>query len=465
MEKIRTPKTTRIITGTIDKLPPQNIEAEQSVLGALMLDKEAIGKVADFLTPRDFYRTAHQAIFELMLELYEKREPIDVLSTSNRLREKKQLEEVGGLSYLTELVNTVPTAAHVVHYAKIIQRKRILRDLIEASNEISLLAYQEHADIDVLLDEAESKIFGISQHSLSTSFVAVKETLEGAFERIDKLSKGDGRLRGISTGFGALDNKLAGLQKSDLIILAARPSLGKTSFALDIARHAAVKEKKRVGIFSLEMSGEQLVDRLIASQAQVDLWRIRTGKLSMENNENDFASIRDALDILSEAPIFIFDSAYVNAIQMRTLARRLQAESGLDLLIVDYLQLMMARDPSVSEVQQITEISRALKGLAKELNIPIIAISQLSRAVEQRTPPIPKLSDLRSSGTIEQDADVVLFISRNTRNEASSEERNIADIIIAKHRNGPIGKVQLYFDETHVSFRNLDTTWQPADFL
>lgn len=458
-------KAVKSLVGMIDRLPPQNVEAEQSVLGALMLDKEAINKIADFLIARDFYRGSHQVIYEAMLELYQKREPIDVLSLSNRLKEKGQLANIGGVSYLTDLVNSVPTSAHVVHYAKIIQHKRVLRDLIEAATDIAQLGYQEHADIDTLLDEAESKVFSISQHALSQNFIPVKNALTDAFERIDRLHKGDGKLRGLPTGFPALDNILAGLQKSDLIVLAARPSLGKTSFALDIARHAAVKEKVKVGVFSLEMSGEQLVDRLIAGQAQVDLWRLRTGKLTNDDPNNDFARIRDALQTLSEAPLFIFDSANVNVMQMRTLARRLQAEHGLDLLIIDYLQLMLARDPSVPVVQQITEISRSLKGLSKELNIPILAISQLSRAVEQRTPPIPRLPDLRDSGSIEQDADVVLFIYRKIHHEADSEDRNITDIIIAKHRNGPVGKIQLYFDENQVTFKSLETNWQPTDLL
>lgn len=452
-------------TPGIDRLPPQNVEAEQSVLGALMLDKEAINKVVDFLQPRDFYRGTHQMIFEVMISLFEHREPIDALSLSNKLKEKGQLETAGGISYLTELVNSVPTAAHVVHYAKIIERKRVLRDLIDAANQIAVMGYQENTDIDLLLDAAETKIFSISQHSLSQSFAPLQATLEEAFERIDKLHRGDGKLRGVPTGFAALDNILAGLQKSDLVILAARPSLGKTTFALDVARHASLKEKASVGIFSLEMSSEQLVDRLLASQAGVDLWRLRTGRLSSQGPDNDFERIQKALGELAGAKMFIFDSAYVNALQMRAMARRLQAEHGLDLLIVDYLQLMPARDAAQSTVQQITEISRSLKGLAKELNVPIIAISQLSRAVEQRNPPVPKLSDLRDSGSIEQDADVVLFISRKTHVETQGDERNIADVIIAKHRNGPVGKMQLFFDENQVSFKNLETNYQSTDFM
>jgi len=439
-----------------EKLPPQDIEAEKSLLGCLMIDPEAILKVADFLLPRDFYKDAHQKIYSAMLDLFEKREPIDVLSVSSRLREKNQLEEIGGVAYLTELVNSVPTASHVLTYAKIVQQKRILRDLIEASYEIGQMAYNEAEDVDVLLDRAEKKIFSIAQKSLTQTFTPVKETLEETFKRIDELSKHKGGLRGIPTGFRALDNILAGLQKSDLIILAARPSLGKSALAIDIARNVACNYKIPVGIFSLEMSKDQIVDRLIAAQADIDLWRLRTGRLSDEGEDNDFERIQRAMGVLSEAPIYIDDVASSNILQMRAMARRLQADKGLGLLIVDYLQLMEPRNPSLSMVQQVTENSKALKSLAKELNIPVLALSQLSRAVEQRTPPIPKLADLRESGSIEQDADVVLFIYREDRYKPNTERKNIADIIIAKHRNGPVGKVELYFDEPRVSFRDIE---------
>lgn len=448
-----------------ERHPPNDTEAEYALLGALMLDKEAIEKVADFLQPNAFYRIQNQIIYEAILHLYKNSEPIDIVTVSSRLKEINKLEIAGGMAYLSDLVNSVPTTAHVNHYGKIIEKKRILRDLISTANDIAGLGYSQNVDVDTLLDNAESRVFAISQHSLSQTFAPLQITLEEAFERIDRLHKGDGKLRGIPTGFTALDNILSGLQKSDLIVLAARPSLGKTTFALDIARHAALKEGKTVGIFSLEMSSEQLVDRLLASQAGVDLWRLRTGRLSSQGPNNDFERIQTALGELSNAKIFIFDSSYVDSLQMRMVARRLQSREGLDLLIVDYLQLMPARDASMPVVQQITEISRSLKGLAKELNIPIIAISQLSRAVEQRTSSIPKLSDLRDSGAIEQDADVVLFISRKTNLETQGDERNMAEIIIAKHRNGPVGKVQLFFDENQVSFKNLETNYQSADFM
>ena len=443
-----------------DKLPPQNVEAEQSLLGCLMIDKNAIIKVADFVGADDFYKDNHREIYQAMIELYEKREPIDILSLTARLREKDKLEEVGGSSYLTTLINFVPTATHVLNYGKIVRQKKILRELIDASHEIGLMAYNESEDVDIVLDKAEKRIFGIGERSLTQDFVAVKDALESTFERLDHLSKHPGSLRGLPTGFKALDNILAGFQKSDLIILASRPSMGKSSLALDIARHVAVFEKQPVGIFSLEMSRDQIVDRLLAAQANIDLWRLRTGRLSEDGENNDFVRIQQAMGFLSEAPIYIDDLYSSNPLQMRAMARRLQANKGIGLLIVDYLQLMDPSNPYQNAVQQVTESSRALKLLAKELNIPILVISQLSRAVEQRTPQIPRLADLRESGAIEQDADVVLFIYREDRYITDTTKKNIAEIIIAKHRNGPLGKVDLYFDEQHVSFKNLEKDYQ-----
>lgn len=442
--------------GGPEKLPPQNIEVEKSLLGSLMLDKNAIIKVADFLQPRDFYKRDHQQIYQVIVELFEKGEPVDLLAVSTRLKEKKLFEEIGRNSYLTELINTVPTAAHISNYAKTVQRKRILRDLIGASQEINSMGYNEKEDIDVLLDQAEQKIFSIAQKSLTQRFIPVKDGLEEAFERIDKLSKHEGGLRGLPTGFTNLDNTLAGLQKSDLVILASRPSMGKSSLAVNIATNIAINQKIPIGLFSLEMSKDQVVDRLIASLSNVDLWKLRTGRLSSEGEDNDFSRIQDAMGLLSEAPIYVDDAASSNVLQMRAMARRLQAERGLGLIIIDYLQLMEPRNPATTMVQQVTEISRALKGLARELNIPVLALSQLSRAVEQRSPQIPRLSDLRESGGLEQDADVVLFIFREDRYRSDTARKNIADIIIAKHRNGPIGKVELYFDDRIVSFRNLE---------
>ena len=439
-----------------DKLPPQDVEAEKCLIGSLMLDKEAIVKVIDFLKPEDFYKDSHQKIYQAMVELFEKSEPIDFLSLSSRLKEKEELEDIGGSGYLTDCVNSVPTASHVSNYAKIVQKKRILRDLISASYDIGGFGYDENEDVDILLDNAEKRIFSVAQKGLTQKFSQVKDNLEEAFQRIDNLSKHKGVPRGVPTGFVDLDNILSGFQKSDLVILASRPSLGKTSLALDFARNVGVKEKIPVGIFSLEMSIDQVVDRLIASQANIDLWKIRTGHLSDSGDDNDFVRIREAMSVLSEAPIFIDDSALTNVLQMRAMARRLQAEKGLGLLIIDYLQLVDPRNPADPIVRQITEVSRSLKGLARELNVPVLAISQLSRAVEQRTPQIPRLADLRESGSLEQDADVVMFIYREDRYNPETEKRNIADIYIAKHRNGPIGKVELFFDESRVSFRNLE---------
>lgn len=439
-----------------EKLPPQSIEAEKSLLGSLMLDKDAILKVADFLKPEDFYRPEHQEIYRAVVEIFERGEPIDFLSVSNRLKEKNLLEGIGGNGYLTELINTVPTPTHALNYAKIIHRKRILRDLIEASRDIEALGYNETENIDVILDRAEKRIFGIAQKSLTQEFVPVKATLEEAFERIDKLSKREAGLRGLSTGFPDLDNILAGFQKSDLIILAARPTLGKSALALNFAANIAINEKVPVGIFSLEMSKDQVVDRLIASVSGVDLWRLRTGRLSAEGEENDFTKIQQALGILSEAPIYIDDAPSPTVLQMKAMCRRLQAEKGLGLIIVDYLQLMEPLNPNATPVQQVSENSRALKAMARELNIPVLVISQLSRAVEQRSPQIPRLADLRQSGTIEQDADVVLFIYREDRYRPETPRKGIADIIVAKHRNGPVGRVELYFDERVVTFRSLE---------
>ena len=436
------------------RMPPQNVEAEMSVLGSLMLDKDAYNKIADVLRPEAFYRDQHRVIFQAMQDLFEKRVPVDVLSTSNRLREKKQLDAAGGMSYVTSLVTMVPTASNVVHYAEIVHRKFTLRNIISISQEINQLGYQESDEVEALLDEAEKKIFSISHGSLRQRFAPVSEGLEAAWNRIDNLQDGN-TLRGVPTGFTQLDNLLSGFQKSDLILLAARPSFGKTSLALDIARHAAVAQNIPVGIFSLEMSTEQLIDRLLAAEAHVDSWRLRTGRL--KHDSDDFLRIRDALGRLSKAPLFIDDEPSNNILQMRAMARRLQAEHGLGLIIVDYIQLITYHKAgSESLVREVTEISRALKGLARELKVPVIALSQLSRAVEQRHPSIPKLSDLRESGSLEQDADVVMFIYREDRYKDSDDNKNIVELQIAKHRNGPLGKVSLYFNQEITSFRSLE---------
>ncbi len=441
------------------KLPPQSIEAEESLLGSIMLDKDAIVKVADAVTADDFYASKNRQVFEAMLELYEHRDPIDVLSLSNKLKEKKQLENVGGSTYLTKLVNAVPTATNVNHYAEIVRTKATLRRLISVASNISDLGYQENEEIEHVLDKAEQQLFGVSQKYLKDKFIPLKDVLVEAFDRIDELHKSSGKMRGLPTGFADLDNILSGLQNSDLVVLAARPSVGKTALALDVARHVAVREKVPVGVFSLEMSKEQLVDRLLCAEAKVDSWKMRTGKLGNTNTSDDFSRIGEAMGILSDAPLYIDDSAASNVMEIRTKARRLQLEHNLGFLVVDYLQLMeggTSGSSSDNRVQEVSEISRALKGLARELNIPVLALSQLSRAVENRSPQIPKLSDLRESGSIEQDADVVLFIYREERENPETDRRNIADIMVAKHRNGPVGQVELFFNEKNISFTNLD---------
>lgn len=445
-------------TDFANKVPPHDKEAEMSVLGSLMIDKDAIIKVADFLRPEDFYYKKHEDIYRAIEELFSKGEPIDIISVSSKLKEKDLLNKIDGAAYLTELINVVPTAGHIITYGKIVQKKRILRDLISAGQDISFSGYSEDKDSEELLDGAERRIFEITQKSMTQTFVSIKPCLKEAFERMERISNKEDRLRGVSTGFFELDNYLSGLQNSDLVILAARPSMGKSSLALDIAKNVALKENKAIGFFSLEMSSDQLVDRLISSESNVDAWKIRQGTLSSGGEDNDFIKIQHALGTLSDAPIFINDSSCISVLQMRAMARRLKSQRGLGLIIIDYLQLIEPTNKYMGAVQQITEISRQLKGLARELNVPVLALSQLSRAVEQRTPSIPKLSDLRDSGSIEQDADVVLFIYREEVYKKETPKKGIADILIAKHRNGPIGKIELFFDNSKSSFRNLERT-------
>jgi replicative DNA helicase len=446
-----------------ERIPPQNLEAEQSFLGSLLLDKDAMIKVADGVSPGDFYMDKHRRIYEAMLDLYRRNEPIDLLSLGNRLKEKDELEMVGGRAELIALSNAVPTASHVVTYGEIVTKKATLRRLLSAAGEITSLGFEEADDVEDVLDKAERTLFNVSQKFMKHAFTPIREVLTDAFDRIDELHREKGKLRGVSSGYQDLDQLLGGLQKSDLIILAARPACGKTSFALDIARYAATKSKVPVGIFSLEMSKEQLVDRMICAEANVDLWKMRTGKLNDGGSSDDFPRIGHALGVLSEAPIFIDDSANANIMEIRTKARRLQMEHGLGMIIIDYLQLMESRGGGGEEsrTQEVAEITRGLKSIARELNVPVIALSQLARAVELQKPAIPRLAHLRESGSIEQDADVVLFIyrkaaDRNYRLEdLSPEERNLAEIHIAKHRNGPTGVVKLFFDAERACFRNL----------
>ena len=437
-----------------NKIPPQNIDAERALLGSVMTRPDVIYDVVDVVSGKSFYSDRHKIIYETMLELFSKNQPIDLLSMASRLKEKELLERAGGNLYLTELLGSVPSAANAKHYAEIVQRKFMMRQLIMAAENITSLGYDEAQDMAEVLDRAEKQIFEVSNSSFTHKFIELKEALGEAWERLDRLHKSKDNLRGLPTGFPELDNKLSGLQKSDLIILAARPSMGKTALALDIARQTAVNHQNTVGVFSLEMSSQQLVDRMLASEARVDAWKLRTGRLSVET---EFEQIRDSLDRLSKAPIFIDDQPGSNILKMRSVARRLKSEKKLSLIIVDYLQLMIPTNARANDnmVQQVTEISRSLKTLARELDIPVLALSQLSRAVEQRGGK-PRLSDLRDSGSIEQDADVVMFIHREDKYKEDSEKPNIAEILIEKHRNGPTGKIELYFDDKKATFLSVD---------
>lgn len=439
-------------------IPPQNLDAEKSLLGSLLLDRDAMIKVADLIKADDFYEERHRTIFQVMLDLYEKQRPLDIVTVSGTLKDRKELENIGGAGYLSELASSLPSSANVAGYAGIVASKATLRRLIAAANEIENLGRNQKEEVDNLLDRAEQTLFTVSQKHLKSGFVAVKSVLEEAFERMDKLHANRGELRGVPTGFRSLDNILAGLQKSDLIIVAARPSIGKTSLALNFVLNAATAGFS-VGMFHLEMSKEQVVDRLISAESGIDSWRLRTGNL----REDDFNLMGTAISRLSEMSIYIDDSPGMNIMEMRTKARRLQSEKNLDLLIVDYLQLMEGRDKSESRVQEISDISRGLKGLARELNIPVVAVSQLSREVEKRPNRIPQLSDLRESGSIEQDADVVMFIYRDDYYNKNSDRPNVADIIIAKHRNGPVGQVELYFHPDTMVFRPLETERAPEE--
>jgi len=435
------------------RIPPQSLESEQAVLGSIMLRKDAMHEVEDMLYPDSFYSEKHRKIFEAMLDLSNHNEPIDMLSLSTKLKGKKQLDSIGGNVYLAEIVNTVPSSVNVRHYANIVQKKYVLRNLIEAADYVSELAFEENDEhMDDILDQAEKKIFSVISSPKNQKFVNLKDALPEAYERIEKLHEHKGALRGIPTGFRDIDTMLSGLQNSDLIILAARPSMGKTTLALDMARLASTHHDKSVVIFSLEMSSQQLVDRMLSAESRVNAWNLRTGRLS---SDREFSHLRDSLDKLAKAKIYIDDQPGNSIVRMKALCRRLKAEKGLDLIIVDYLQLMTTSKNYDSMVNQVTEISRSLKSLAKELDVPVLALSQLSRAVESRGGK-PRLSDLRDSGSIEQDADVVMFIHREDKGKEESEKTNIAEILIEKHRNGPTGKVDLYFDEKTTTFQTIE---------
>ena len=439
------------------RIPPQSDEAERALLGSVMLKPDAIHEVTDFVSADSFYSEKHRIIFRAFLELAGGANPIDLLSAADRLKETNDLERAGGNAYLAELVSAVPSSANLKYYAQIVQKKAMMRALIEAASDIGQLGYDEAQDIDELLNSAEKRIYEVTSSPSVRKFIAIGDALGEAWERFDNLHKGEHEMRGIPTGFQQLDNLLAGFQRSDLIILAARPSMGKTALALDIARQTAIKHGTPVGIFSLEMSSQQLVDRMLAAEARVDAWKLRTGKIS---TDEEFERIRDAMGRLSKAPIHIDDQPATNALGMRSAARRLKRESGIGLLIVDYLQLMTPTSTRSQDsmVQQVTEISRSLKTLARELDVPVLALSQLSRAIEQRRGR-PRLSDLRDSGSIEQDADVVIFIHNEDRYNDNKEERStVTEILIEKHRNGPTGKIDLFFDPERATFLPIETS-------
>ncbi len=442
------------------KIPPQNIEAEKALLGSLLIRGEAMHDIVDIVGEASFYSNQHKNIWSAIFELHSKATPIDLLSLSARLKDKGLLEQSGGMTYLTELINAVPSSTNAEHYAEIVQKKHIMRELLRAAEHITGLGYDEEGELHDILEKAEKALYAVTNKTGSHKFVALKDTLHEAWERIDRLHSTKDELRGVPTGFSEIDNKLAGFQKSDLIILAARPSMGKTSLALDIARKSSVNHKVPVAIFSLEMSSQQLVDRMLAAESQVDSWKIRTGHFEKLSAQHDFKAINEAMGRLSEAPIYIDDQPGNNILKMRATARRLKNEKGLGLIIVDYLQLMVPTQTKGSDnlVQQVTEISRSLKNLARELEVPVLALSQLSRAVEQRGGK-PRLSDLRDSGSIEQDADVVMFIHRESDQDQGGRKQE-AEILIEKHRNGPTGIAKLFFDGKKTTFMSMEK----ADF-
>ncbi len=428
-------------------VPPHDMEAEKSVLGALLIDKDSIVKVVEFLKPSHFYRDAHEKIFQAILNLYEKREPADLVTVPSELKRIGEIENIGGVSYLTDLVNSVPTAANIEAYAKLIKNDAIRRSLISASGQIGNIAFEDD-EIDSLLDRSEQILYSVSQNIVYQDFIPIKDTLEITFERLDELSKNRGSLRGVPTGLKSLDRMLSGLQKENLIIIAARPSIGKTSLALNIIQHAAVEKKMGIAMFSLEMGREMLVDRLISAQAGIDGWKIATGNL----DEEDFEKYGVAAGELAEAPIYIDDTPGISVLEMRTKARRLMLENKIDLIVVDYIGLIHAPDAE-SRVQEVSKISMALKNLARELKVPVLAVSQLSRAVEQRGgDKKPQLSDLRDSGSIEQDADVVMFLYR-----PNEDDRQTCKLNVAKHRNGPTGEIDLFFKAEFTKFYEVES--------
>ncbi len=436
--------------GPAERLPPQNVEAEQSVLGSLLIDREAMITGAPYLQAQDFYRESHGAIFEAILDLANRHEPADFVTLCDELSRRGRLEEVGGAAYLTSLISAVPTAVHVEYYAHIVERCALLRRLIDAAGRITSLGYQDSSDVDATLDQAEHILFDISQKRLRQDFIPLDVALRAYFDQIDILHEHKGQLLGIPSGFNQLDQLLGGLHRSDLIIIAGRPSVGKTGFSLCIAHNVAVKERTPVAVFSLEMSVEQLVQRLLCMEARIDSQRLRAGYI----DDEEWRKITQAFGVLSEAPMYIDPTANISVMELRTKARRLKSERDIGLIMVDYLQLMQGRGLE-NRVQEVSEISRSLKGLARELDVPVVAMSQLSRAVETRQDHRPILSDLRESGSIEQDADVVIFIHREEMYNPNTDRKDIADIMVAKHRNGPTGAVSVRFFPAQTRFADL----------
>lgn len=437
------------------KIPPQNLDAEISLLGSLLIDEDAIITIADKVSAEDFYDKRHGKIYSAILRLYEQSKPVDLLTLSSVLKDSDDLESIGGSSYLTELTNAVPTAAHAEEYADMVAEKAMRRKLIKASEDITNLSFDDSmSTVQEILEQAEQRLFAVSQRTLKQDMVSIEQILAEGFDRLDELHKNKGKLRGVRTGWKDLDNMTAGLQRSDLIVLAARPAMGKTTLVGNLVQNIAMREKQAALFFSLEMSKDQLVDRMLAAESGVDAWNIRTGNLS----DQDFEKLGSAMGSLSEAPIYIDDTPGISVLELRTKARREAQKHPLGLIVVDYLQLMSGgrRGNDFNRVQEISEISRGLKLIARELNVPVVALSQLSRSVESRSPQIPQLADLRESGSIEQDADIVMFIYREAYYNPETDRQNVTDLIIAKHRNGPTGKVELYFHPEKLKFLSLD---------
>ncbi len=435
------------------KVPPQSLDAEKSLLGAVLISEEVLPDITEHIKAPDFYEPKHTIIYSAIMNLFEKNRPVDLLTLTDELKKSDQLTAIGGSAYLTELTNYVPTAANAGAYAEMVAQKAVRRRLIKAGGEIAEAAYNEETDTDELLGQAEAELFSVSDQSLKQDLSSIESILEDSFDRMEELSRNKGQLRGVRTGFTDLDNMTAGLQKSDLLILAARPAMGKTTLVTNLAYNVATLSKSPVLFFSLEMSKEQLVDRMLAEASGIDAWNIRTGNLSGE----DFEKLSDAMGEMAEAPIYIDDTPGMTVLEMRTKARRAAHDQPLGLIVIDYLQLMQGSGKSDgNRVQEVSEISRGLKLIARELNVPVIALSQLSRSVESRHPQIPQLADLRESGSIEQDADIVMFIYREAYYNPESEKGNITELHLAKHRNGPTGRIDLYFDPKQLRFQNLD---------